>query len=99
MSYGTFAETHFLARLMISVRVVVRAAVSGAEGGPEAPSLIRGPTWPWGVTGWGSVTVPPRVSRPAAVAAAWPAPQDRTTPAAVTSTSARRAPWAAGWPP
>lgn len=99
MLYGTFAATHFLARLMMSVLVVVRGAVSGAEGGPDAPSLFSGPTWPWGLTGCGSTAVAPPVARPAACAAAWPAPQVSTIPAAVASTSARRAPCAAGCPP
>src|SRR4051794_38532783 len=46
MLYGTFASTHFLARVMISARVVWGALTSlaGSMGGPLRPcSRARGP--------------------------------------------------------
>ncbi|CAM5659187.1 hypothetical protein SMICM304S_07609 [Streptomyces microflavus] len=100
MLYGTFAATHFLARSMISARVVLRRTAP-SDGGPEAPEPFSGPFSPCGVPGTGSESLSAR-GAPAlwpAAAAAPAAPQDRTTPAAVARTRARRAPCAAGWPP
>ncbi|CAM5608804.1 hypothetical protein SCALM49S_03491 [Streptomyces californicus] len=100
MLYGTFAVTHRWARARISARVVVRT-VDPADGGPEAPVPPSGPLSPCGVAGSGSAPPSARGARWAwpAAAAAPAAPQDSTTPAAVASTRARRAPCAAGWPP
>lgn len=103
MLYGTCADTHFFARLMMSARLLLRSlgVVVVDEGGPEAPPPCSGPGPPCGLSPSASARTAPAASAarspvaPAALAAST-APLPSTTPAAVTSTSARRAPCAAG---
>ncbi len=94
MLYGTFAATHFLARLMISARVVsgTRAPAGGTALRPAGP--YSGARSPWGVPGSSPAGTP---GRSGAWAAAGSAAAGLAPSAAEAAVATIRVRWAAGW--
>src|SRR5262245_50784488 len=94
MLYGTWASTHFLARLMISARVVVGAFRVFDGVAVFALRPYRGALWPCGER-WPSPAGTPGPGGAwgaASAGATWPAPS--AVDAAAATMTARRA---AGW--
>lgn len=100
MLYGTLAASQTLARLTIAARVVAGSPVTCFGGEPGLPAgPCSGPEPPCGVGGSSEDGSPGLTGPWSDATAGTVCAPPMTVPAAAARTRARRAPWAAGWPP